>query len=104
MLSLKSNGCRFMHAAFVALALALSLATLLATATAALAQTDVPDAPTAVAVYSIESQQLEVRWSTSDATSTTSFKIQWKSSAEEYDSLRELSSDPATSIESGLTE
>ncbi len=62
------------------------------------AQTDVPDAPTGVAVYSIESQKLEVRWSTSDAASTTSFKIQWKSGAEEYDSSRELSSDPATSI------
>ena len=100
MLSLKSNGCRFMHAAFVALALALSLATLLATATAALAQTDVPDAPTAVAVYSIESQKLEVRWSTSDAANTTSFKIQWKSGSEEFDSTRQLTSDPATSIES----
>ena len=63
------------------------------------AQTDVPDAPTAVAVYSIESQKLEVRWSTSDAASTTSFKIQWKSGSEEFDSSRQLSSDPATSIE-----
>ena len=62
------------------------------------AQTDVPDAPTGVAVDSIESQKLEVRWSTSDAASTTSFKIQWKSGAEEYDSSRQLSSDPATSI------
>ena len=100
MLSLKSNGCRFMHAAFVALALALSLATLLATATAALAQTDVPDAPTAVAVYSIESQKLEVRWSTSATTTIVSFKIQWKSGSEEFDSTRQLTSDPATSIES----
>ena len=63
------------------------------------AQADVPDAPTAVAVYSIESQKLEVRWSTSDAASTTSFKIQWKSGSEEFDSSRQLSSDPATSIE-----
>ena len=63
------------------------------------AQTQVPDAPTAVAVYSIESQKLEVRWSTSDAASTTSFKIQWKSGSEEFDSSRQLSSDPATSIE-----
>ena len=100
MLSLKSNGRRLMRAAFIALALALSLATLLATATAALAQTDVPDAPTAVAVYSIESQKLEVRWSTSDAANTTSFKIQWKSGSEEFDSTRQLTSDPATSIES----
>ena len=98
MLSLKSNGCRFMHAAFVALALTLSLATLLATATAALAQTDVPDAPTAVAVYSIESQKLEVRWSTSFGASITAFKVQWKSGSEEFDSSRQLTSDPATSI------
>ena len=64
------------------------------------AQTDVPDAPTAVAVYSIESQKLEVRWSTSDATNTTSFKIQWKSGSEEFDSSRQMTSDPAISIES----
>ena len=66
----------------------------------AFAQTDVPDVPTAVAVYSIESQKLEVRWSSADAASTASFKIQWKSGTEEYDSSRQLSSDPATSIES----
>ena len=58
-----------------------------------------PDAPTAVAVYSIESQMLEVRWSSSDS-STTSFKIQWKSGSEEFDSSRQISSDPATSIDS----
>ena len=63
----------------------------------ALAQSQVPDAPTAVAVYSIESQMLEVRWSSSDS-STTSFKVQWKSASEEFDSSRQLSSDPATSI------
>ncbi len=63
------------------------------------AQAEAPDAPPAVAVYSIESQKLEVRWSTSDAASTTSFKIQWKSGSEEFDSSRQLSSDPATSIE-----
>ena len=57
-----------------------------------------PDAPTAVAVYSIESQKLEVRWSSSDAASTTAFKIQWKSGSEDFDSSRQLSSDPATSI------
>ena len=64
------------------------------------AQSDVPDAPTAVAVYSIESQKLEVRWSTSDVASTTSFKIQWKLGSEEFDLSRQLTSDPATSIES----
>ena len=64
------------------------------------AQSDVPDAPTDVAVYSIETQTLEVRWSTSDASSTTSFKIQWKSGSEEFDSSRQMTSDPATSIES----
>ena len=67
------------------------------------AQTDVPDAPTAVAVYSIETQTFEVRWSTSDAASTTSFKIQWKSDSEDFDSSRQLSSDPATSIQNEQT-
>ena len=97
-LVLKSHGHTVLRGVLFFLALVASLATLLATATAALAQTDVPDAPTAVAVYSIESQKLEVRWSTSDAASTTSFKIQWKSGSEEFDSSRQLSSDPATSI------
>ena len=98
-LSLKSHGQGFLRGVLFILALAASIATLLATTPAASAQTQVPDAPTAVAVYSIESQKLEVRWSTSDASSTTSFKIQWKSGAEEYDSSRQLTSDPATSIE-----
>ena len=97
-LSLKSHGHTVLRGVLFVLALVASLATLLATATAALAQADVPDAPTAVAVYSIESQKLEVRWSTSDAASTTSFEIQWKSGSEEFDSSRQLSSDPATSI------
>ena len=97
-LVLKSHGDTVLRGVLFFLALVASLATLLATATAALAQTDVPDAPTAVAVYSIESQKLEVRWSTSDAASTTSFKIQWKSGSEEFDSSRQLTSDPATSI------
>ena len=97
-LVLKSHGHTVLRGVLFFLALVASLATLLATATAALAQADVPDAPTAVAVYSIESQKLEVRWSTSDAASTTSFKIQWKSGSEEFDSSRQLSSDPATSI------
>ena len=65
----------------------------------AFAQSLGPDAPTAVAVYSVESEKLEVRWSSSDAL-TTSFKVQWKSGSEEFDSSRQLSSDPATSIES----
>ena len=99
MLSLKSNRRRLMRAAFIALPLAASVAVFLAITPRASAQADVPDAPTAVAVYSIESQKLEVRWSTSDATSTTSFKIQWKSGSEEFDSSRQLTSDPATSIE-----
>ena len=98
-LSLKSYGHGFLRGVLFVLALAALIATLLATTPAASAQTQVPDAPTAVAVYSIESQKLEVRWSTSDASSTTSFKIQWKSGAEEYDSSRQLTSDPATSIE-----
>ena len=65
----------------------------------AFAQSQVPDAPTAVAVYSIESQMLEVRWSSSDS-STTSFKVQWKSGSEMFDSSRQVSADPTTSIES----
>ena len=62
-----------------------------------------PDAPTAVAVYSIESQKLEVRWSTSFGASITAFKIQWKSGSEEFDSSRQLTSDPATSIQNEQT-
>ena len=54
-----------MRGILFALALASSFATLLAITPEVFAQTDVPDAPTAVAVYSIESQKLEVRWSTS---------------------------------------
>ena len=64
---------------------------------AAFAQSQVPDAPTAVAVYSIESQMLEVRWSSSDA-STTSFKVQWKSGSEMFDSSRQVSSSTTASI------
>ena len=98
-LSLKSHAHRFLRGVLFVLALAASITTLLAITLEALAQTQVPDAPTAVAVYSIESQKLEVRWSTSDAASTTSFKVQWKSESEEFDSSRQLTSDPATSIE-----
>ena len=64
----------------------------------ALAQSQVPDAPAAVAVYSIETQKLEVRWSSSDS-SVTSFKVQWKSGSEMFDSSRQVSADPTTSIE-----
>ena len=85
---------------FLALALVASVATLLATAAGVSAQTEVPEAPTNVAVYTYKSEQLEVRWSTSDAAATTSFKIQWKSGSEEFASSRQLTSDPATSIES----
>ena len=91
---------RLLWGALFILALAASVAIFLATATGAFAQTDVPDAPTDLAVYSIETQKLEVRWSTADAADTTSFKVQWKSGSEEFDSTRQLTSDPATSIES----
>ena len=99
MQSLNSHGHGLLWGVLFVLALTALIAALLVTTPAASAQTQVPDAPTGVAVYSIESQKLEVRWSTSDASSTTSFKIQWKSGAQEYDSSRQLSSDPATSIE-----
>ena len=99
-LSLKSHGRRFLRGVLFVLALAASIAAVLAITPEAFAQTDVPDAPTDVAVYSIESQKLEVRWSSSDAAATTSFKIQWKSGSEEFDSSRQLTSDPATTIES----
>ena len=85
-----------MRGVLFAFALTAFTAGLLATATGAFAQSDVPDAPTKVAVYIYESQKLEVRWSSSDAADTTSFKLQWKSGTEEYDSSRQLASDPAT--------
>ena len=99
-LSLKSHGRRYLGGVIFVVVLAAPIATLLAITAVVFAQTDVPDAPTAVAVYSIESQKLEVRWSTSDAANTISFKIQWKSGREEFDSTRQKTSDPATSIES----
>ena len=68
-----------------------------AVAPVALAQSQVPDAPTAVAAYSIETQKLEVRWSSSDS-SVTSFKVQWKSGSEEFDSSRQVSSSTTASI------
>ena len=58
-----------------------------------------PDAPSGIAVYNIRTTELEVRWSTSDAASTTSFKVQWKSGSEEFNSSRQITSDPTTSIE-----
>ena len=64
----------------------------------AFAQSQTPEAPTAVAVYSIDFRTMEVRWSSSDAASTTSFKIQWKSGSQEFDSSRQVSSDPSTSV------
>ena len=65
----------------------------------AFAQTDVPDAPTAVAVYRYWSQKLEVRWSSSDAATTSAFKIQWKSGSEEFDSSRQHSTNRSSSNE-----
>ena len=98
-LSLKSHGHRFLRGVLFVLALAASIATFLAIMAESLAQTDVPEAPTAVAVYIYESQKLEVRWSSSDAASTTWFKIQWKSGSEEFDSSRQHSSYRSNSIE-----
>ena len=77
--------------------LALALTAMLASS--ALAQGTAPDAPTAVAVYTLRSSELEVRWSSSNSASTTSFKIQWKSGSQEFDSARQLTSDPSTSVE-----
>ncbi len=57
-----------------------------------------PGVPTAVAVYSITCQELEVRWSSSDYAATSGFKVQWKSGTEEYDASRQASADPATSL------
>ena len=62
-----------------------------------------PGAPTSVAAYSIATGDLEVRWSSSDFATTTSFKVQWKSGAQEYDTLRQATVDPATSLEQGQT-
>ena len=99
-MSLKSHGHRYWWSVLFVLALVASVAAVLATTTEVFAQTAVPDAPTAVAVYTYKTQQLEVRWSSSDSANTTSFKIQWKSGSGEFASTRQLTSDPATSIES----
>ena len=95
-LSLKPHGHRFLRAVLLVLALAVSIATILTITRSVYAQTDVPDAPTNMAVYTYKSEQLEVRWSSSDAASTTSFKVQWKSGSEEFSSSRQSSIDPAT--------
>ena len=95
-LPLKSHGHRLLRGVLSALALPASIAIFLAVATETFAQTDLPDAPTDVAVYTYSSGKLEVRWSSTDAESTDSFKIQWKSGSEEFDSSRQNSVDPAT--------
>ena len=95
-LSLKPHGHRFLRAVLLVLALAVSIATILTITHSVYAQTDVPDAPTNMAVYNYKSEQLEVRWSSSDAASTTSFKVQWKWGSEEFSSSRQSSIDPAT--------
>ena len=80
------------------LALAVLVPALAFTSSGTYAQSVVPDAPTGVAVYVYSTQTLEIRWSSSDAADTTSFKIQWKSGTDNYDSTRQLTvSDPATS-------
>ena len=89
---------RFLRGILLAFALAASVAAVLATTPGAFAQTDPPDAPTDVAVYIYSSEILEVRWSSSDAADTTSFKIQWKSGSDDYDSTRQLAvSEPSNS-------
>ncbi len=93
---------RWRQQSVVLFLLVLALLSLTIVPLRAVAQGTAPDAPTAVAVYSISSEKLEVRWSSSD-TSTTLFKIQWKSGSEEFDSSRQLSSDPATSIQNEQT-
>ena len=71
------------------------------------AQAPKPETPTAVAVYSIVtgntfvtvSDELEVRWSSSDST-VTDFKIQWKSGEQEYESSRQDQVQTSAAIES----
>lgn len=92
----KPNGTRFLWSILLALGVLVAIVPFVAPA--ALAQTDTPDAPTDVKVYTLRSQQLDVRWSSSDTGSTTSFKIRWKSPTEAFDSSRELASDPDASI------
>ncbi len=51
-----------------------------------------------MAVYSISTGELEVRWSSSDYEATTGFEVQWKSGSEVFGSSREASVDPTTSV------
>ncbi len=77
------------------------LTPLLVLLTAVAAEAAVPGAPGSVAVYSIDDQKLEVRWSSSDYAATTESKVQWKSGTQEYDASRQASADPATSAVTG---
>ena len=97
MLSLNLHRGLYLRGTIVVLAVVVSAATLYAIANEAFAQTSVPGAPTDVAVYIYSTQTLEVRWSQSTATTTDSFKIQWKSGSEEFDSSRQIASGTATS-------
>ena len=62
------------------------------------AEAAAPAAPTSVAVYSTEAEELEVSWSSSDFAATIGYKVQWKSGTEDYAALRQASADPATSL------
>ena len=93
---LNSSGHLFLRGFLFFVVVAASIAALQATSAPTFAQGDPPDAPTDVAVYIYASQKLEVRWSSPDAADTTSFKIQWKSGSQGFDSSRQLTSDPAT--------
>ena len=73
------------------------LVPLLMLLTVVTAEAAVPGAPTSLAVYSTTSEELEARWSSSDYAATTSFKVQWKSGDQEYDSSRQTSINLTTS-------
>ncbi len=66
--------------------------------TVVMAEAAAPGAPTSVAVYSTEAEELEVSWSSSDFAATIGYKVQWKSGTEDYAALRQASADPATSL------
>ncbi len=74
------------------------LTPLLVLLTAVAAAAAVPGTLESVAVYSIDHQKLEVRWSSSDYAATTGFKVQWKSGNEDYDASRQELAEPATSV------
>ena len=80
------RGVRFMTAVTVVLL------------TVVTAEAVAPRAPTSVAVYSTEAEELEVSWSSSDFAATIGYKVQWKSGTEDYAALRQASADPATSL------